>query len=401
MHVINKKILYILSILFIFLWNNFVYAQGELERGIPELCYKCHAQLKEILSQGYLHSPFQQGRCLSCHAPHASKLKALLKDDVNSLCLDCHKITKIMGRKKCTDCHLPHAGKNKYFLVKTEEELCISCHEGLKEQIKKSHIHPPFKDNKCVLCHGAHISSEFQLRSNPDKLCKNCHKVNCKVGNISISFATENMNCLDCHTGHSSEVKGLLGPYGHKAFLEKRCEDCHNPIEIDKKITTKMPTKQLCVSCHKEVKLKESDPHLSDKGCSLCHSYHASQSKNLTIKESKICFSCHEDIGKKLLIMEKTIKSFRCVPVKKGECFNCHIPPHSNNPLYFKEGKIQTCSKCHERMYKISHPLEIKDPRNGEPITCVTCHSMHSAKAEFMLYLDRRKALCIQCHKKY
>jgi predicted CXXCH cytochrome family protein len=100
--------------------------------------------------------------------------------------------------------------------------------------------------------------------------------------------------------------------------------------------------------------------------------------------------------------MEKALRTIRCVPVKDRKCFECHIPPHSNNPLYFKADSIETCARCHVQEHKVAHPMgkDAIDPRNGQPITCITCHSMHSSKAEFMLIYDRKRQLCIQCHKK-
>ena len=102
-------------------------------------------------------------------------------------------------------------------------------------------------------------------------------------------------------------------------------------------------------------------------------------------------------------LMEKALKSIRCTPVKERQCFECHIPPHSNNNLYFRADDIQTCARCHVRQHKVAHPQgpDVKDPRNGQPITCITCHSMHASKAQFMLIYDGKRQLCIQCHKKY
>ena len=99
--------------------------------------------------------------------------------------------------------------------------------------------------------------------------------------------------------------------------------------------------------------------------------------------------------------MEKTLKSIKCTPVKERQCFNCHIPMHSDRPLYFRADGIDMCARCHETEHKITHPLgkDVIDPRDGGPLTCLSCHSMHDAKDEFLLTYDRNRALCIQCHK--
>lgn len=404
--------------LIIFLiWSEFAYAQGELKEKVPDLCYRCHVKLKDSLSRSHVHFPFKDGKCMACHTSHSGNLKGLVREDINSLCLSCHEgIKKELGEKHvhhalkkgiCTDCHYAHSGANKHLLVKAQKDICWSCHQPLKEQMNKTVTHKPFREGECSSCHAPHASLEENLiRDNPNKLCRSCHTAKCKADNVSIISAIEKMSCDECHSGHSSNTSGLLGPYGHSAFLDKKCEQCHNPIEADRKITTKIPGKGLCLSCHKKdtTQLKEGDIHVNDQkgGCGMCHSYHASKKKNLTARESLVCFTCHENTEKRTLIMEKALKSIKCIPVKDRKCFDCHMPPHSLNPLYFRADNIQTCARCHTQQHKVAHPLgqDVKDPRNGQPVTCVTCHSMHSSKAEFMLYFDRKRQLCIQCHKK-
>jgi predicted CXXCH cytochrome family protein len=396
--------------------SDFGYAQVGIKGKIPDLCYECHKQLKESLSQSYVHFPFKQGKCEVCHNVHSSDRKNLMKDDVNSVCLSCHEgIRNFMSKgtvhgalKKgvCTDCHSSHAGMNKLLLVKEEKKLCWDCHEALKEQFNKSHVHTPFKEGACSSCHNAHASPEGNLLlASPNKICKTCHQPRCTAASVSIFSITKDLDCNTCHTGHSSDSKGLLGPYGHTSFLNESCEQCHNPIATGVKITTKLSGKELCFSCHAEERtmVNEADVHEGDKkGCTLCHDYHASMKKNLTVKESDFCFSCHQDTEKRQLSMVKALRSIRCEPVRDNRCFECHVPVHSHNPLYFREDNILTCARCHKAEHKVAHPMGkgVLDPRDGKPITCITCHSMHSAKADFMLYLDRKRALCIQCHKR-
>lgn len=407
---------FLLLVLSSMLFAVFVYAQVDIKEIVPNLCYRCHTKLKESLSSNYVHFPFKQGKCDACHNVHASKQKDLMKDDVNSVCLGCHEgirnlfskgiMHSALKKGTCTDCHSPHAGMNKYLLAKEEKGICWNCHEILKEQFNKSHVHKPFKDGGCSSCHNAHASPEENLlTSSPNKICQTCHQPRCSVADVSISTITKNLDCNSCHTGHGSDNKGLLGPYGHTAFLNKSCEQCHNPIKADGKITVRLSGKELCFSCHAEERAKiiDSDRHLEgERGCSLCHTYHASTKKDLTLKDSEFCFSCHQTTQKRQISMIKSLKSIRCVPVKDNKCFDCHIPAHSHNPVYLREGKIKTCARCHEAQHKIAHPIGegVSDPRNGQPITCITCHGMHSAKADFMLYFDRKRQLCIQCHKK-
>ncbi len=413
---INTAFFAACSVLMILSWGDFGYAQTGIKGKVPDLCYGCHKTLKEKLSQIDVHFPFKQGKCEACHNIHASDLKDLIKNDMNSLCLGCHEgIKNLMNKgnvhgalKKgiCTDCHHAHAGANKYLLVKEEKKLCWDCHEALKEQTNKSVVHSPFSEGECASCHNAHASLEEELLSaSPNKICTKCHQPRCSAVNVSISSITKELDCSTCHTGHSSDSKGLLGPYGHTAFLNERCEQCHNTIVAGRKIATKLSGNELCFGCHEIIRAQtnEADVHGRDKkGCILCHDYHASSRKNLTVRESGFCFTCHQDTEKRQISMVKALKSIRCEPVKDNKCFECHVPLHSRNLLSFKEDEILTCARCHGKQHKVAHPMGsgVLDPRDGQPITCITCHSMHSSKAEFMLILDRKRALCIQCHKK-
>jgi predicted CXXCH cytochrome family protein len=416
---IRNSLLFALCCVLFLAWSGVANARGELKETVPDLCYKCHVKLKESLSRPHVHFPFKDGKCISCHNAHASDMKGIIKEDINSLCLSCHDginqalkkeyVHYAVKKGKCTDCHYPHSGENAHLLVKAPKDLCWTCHGKLKEQLQKSFVHSPFKEGTCSSCHNPHASSfEDQILDNPNKLCKTCHEPKCKVGDVSITASTEKKDCTTCHGGHASNARGLFGPYGHTSFLEEKCNDCHNPILSGTDITTKKDRKDLCFICHKKdpAKFKENDVHGSDAqgGCGMCHNYHASKRKNLTVKESGLCINCHEKTERSTTLMEKALRAtpIKCVPVKDRKCFECHIPPHSNNKLYFRSDVIQTCSRCHTKEHKVAHPMgkDAIDPRNGQPMTCITCHSMHSAKSEFMLFYDRQRQLCIQCHKK-
>ncbi len=384
---------------------------------LSDICVKCHPNLKDEMAQKDVHFPFKQGKCGACHDMHVSNYKGLVRDAIIPLCLSCHEDIKTAMKKSyvhgalkkgvCTDCHYAHSSPNRRLLVKPEKDLCWTCHENMKEQLKQNHVHQPFKGGECSSCHNPHGSSERgHLAAAPVKVCKSCHGARCNVNGVSISSFTKDMDCTTCHAGHSSGAKGLLGPNGHSAFLSKNCDQCHNPITSGKAITTKLSGEKLCFSCHKydPSKYRDNDVHRSKEknACTMCHSYHASKTNKMTVNETKLCITCHESTEKKMVSMEKTLKNIKCVPIRDRKCFECHMPMHSSRPLYLRADMIQTCARCHETQHKITHPLGAGtvDPRNGKPITCLSCHSMHDAPAEFMLTFDRKRQLCIQCHNK-
>jgi predicted CXXCH cytochrome family protein len=405
-----------LVLISIFFITGTSYPKVTLRTDIPELCYKCHEKLRERLSDRSVHFPFKNGKCAACHNPHTGDVKGLLNEQINSLCLDCHEAVRNNLKKanihgalmkgSCSDCHYPHSGENPGLLVKNEKELCWGCHEDLKEQLNQAHIHSPFNSGECSSCHDPHGSSqEYQLLASPNKTCKKCHSPRCNVKGVSITHITKDKDCASCHSGHASNVKGLLGPFGHSAFLEKKCDYCHNAFLENKPVTTYLSGQDLCFSCHEKdpAKFRENDVHwsISDNPCKECHVYHASKQKSYTVQEANLCYRCHDSILKKFAIMKRTVKNIKIPPLKQKKCFACHKPLHSYEPYYLRADVISVCNACHEAQHRISHPLGEKalDPRNGKPMDCISCHSMHSAKADYLMSFDKQRELCIQCHK--
>jgi predicted CXXCH cytochrome family protein len=395
-------------------------AKVKIKTEEPGLCYTCHDKLKEDTSdREHIHVLFKQGKCSTCHDPHVSNHEDLLSNEINSLCLNCHEKLRSLLKKKamvhtvmkaglCTDCHYAHSGNNKGLLVKAKNELCWDCHDTLKDKLRESTVHPLFAKGSCFSCHNAHVSAEEDLLiAKPNAMCKECHGPRCTAYGVSITFATKDSDCTSCHSGHSSRDKGLLGPFGHESFLLKDCGVCHNPIQENKSITLIRTGKQLCLACHEKTspfKYIDDDVHVEDTAspCLKCHNAHASKKALLTKDESSVCLTCHENTEQRTVNMEKIVKA-KCEPVNQRRCFDCHMKGcSSEQPLYFSGDPTFMCTECHAAEHRAAHPIgkDVIDPRNGQPMTCITCHSMHSSRAEYMLTFDRKRALCIQCHKK-
>ncbi len=392
-------------------------AAVKLKKPIPELCYDCHKELKEGLVDKFQHVLFKKGECITCHNSHVSSVPGLLDDTVGSICLGCHedlrkminagRVHNVLRKGDCTECHEAHSGNREHLLADEEKELCVKCHAGTKEQAGLTHGCLPFKKGECSACHDSHASvNNNLLRSSPNTLCKECHAPRCKAEGISISSVVENMDCTSCHSGHGSKNSSALGPFGHKAFMNKECGTCHNPITPGDAISVRFNGEELCFTCHKKEEYtyvkdvqhskKQSNP------CNLCHSYHSTDKQDLTVREGDVCIACHEKTEKRTLDMERGLKTAECTPIKDRKCFECHIPGHSDQPLSFRGNGIEMCARCHNSEHSSTHPVgnDIIDIRNGKPVTCISCHSMHAARSDFMLTHDRNRSLCIQCHDK-
>ena len=231
----------------------------------PDLCYSCHGDLKDTITQApMVHGPVSTG-CDTCHHAHQKLAGKGLAKAVPDLCVDCHEDFKpniepmstrhplLLEGKKCAHCHDPHAGKAEYLLLADSQSLCLNCHAkkvksadgrviaSLKEVLAKDmQPHGPGKSLDCAACHQPHANKQFRfLRgSHPQKfyspysdeiysLCFTCHDKSL-VAEAQTDEATEFRNgsrnlhylhvnkkkkgrtCRACHASHVSKNPQLL-----------------------------------------------------------------------------------------------------------------------------------------------------------------------------------------------
>jgi predicted CXXCH cytochrome family protein len=121
-----------------------LYAEKDYATGI---CFSCHVGVEEAVTSGNVaHFPATD-RCLACHDAHGSLARALLVDDVNTMCASCHedaagtphpvvnhplrtvrKPSEEPDELDCASCHNPHASENPRLLPSSRKELCKNCH---------------------------------------------------------------------------------------------------------------------------------------------------------------------------------------------------------------------------------------------------------------------------------
>jgi DmsE family decaheme c-type cytochrome len=108
----------------------------------PQLCYSCHTDIKAAFAQPF-HHKVNEGVlvCTDCHNPHGTFQDKLLKTnaDQNAVCTKCHAETlgpfvyehpplKLEG---CTSCHFPHGSPNPRLLIRNNvNSLCLQCHSA-------------------------------------------------------------------------------------------------------------------------------------------------------------------------------------------------------------------------------------------------------------------------------
>jgi len=112
-------------------------AGGATPAAVSALCLTCHDSVADAMKAAVPHAPVQSGECLTCHAPHASAQRGLLKAAAGELCGTCHDAVAESLKMKsvhapaaagCSTCHNPHGSANGMLLREVPNALCQACH---------------------------------------------------------------------------------------------------------------------------------------------------------------------------------------------------------------------------------------------------------------------------------
>jgi predicted CXXCH cytochrome family protein len=222
-----------------------------------DLCVRCHS---DISGSDALHQSDDQ-TCTDCHDPHASDESTLLRTRTPDLCFKCHSDLRDDIKQSavvhgpvaagCTVCHSPHRTLGGKGLLQTGEKLCMTCHEHFKETLEAmSTRHPQLlSGDSCGRCHEPHVGQhEHLLRDTPFGLCLSCHskEITAQDGRTIASLAElknkdvvlhgplSGKQCSPCHQAHGSLSPGFLAgayptgfysPYSEEGY--GLCFGCH------------------------------------------------------------------------------------------------------------------------------------------------------------------------------
>ncbi|NOY06867.1 MAG: hypothetical protein GXO82_09600 [Chlorobi bacterium] len=331
-------------------------SQGDefkLAEAVPDLCFQCHDGPEK---GNTLHSPFEEGDCLTCHSPHSSNTpKLLLAKTPGDLCNTCHDVDDEekssrhppMRRGKCVECHDPHQSAQPSLLKVGIPYLCFVCHKDIEKQEKEKSVHPPFEE-ECMECHEPHVSDQSWLlqESVPD-LCYTCHedmKEELASSPVVHPAITERKSCLGCHLPHSSS---------HETLLRKKeralCYQCHSD-------SRRSPDKIRVNIREKVENSKYVHPPVED-GCDVCHAPHAAQFDFLLPKRFP-----------KGNYTKPKLSSF-------AFCLECHDPeflqsPETDSATEFRNGR---------KNLHVVHVMKEK------AMVCVDCHDVHGSDNEHLI----------------
>jgi predicted CXXCH cytochrome family protein len=203
-------------------------------------CFSCHSPHtsdRPGLVKATLHKPFEEKRCTACHERGGRELL----DRTSAMCSGCHKatmqgfqriythLTPGMGGDPCSTCHNPHASDAKELLKEKETRMCFKCHSSTKDFVKASRFKHP-KLEKCSDCHASHGSDTRYFLSSEEGGCSatDCHATQGTfthpVGEKIIDPRSKTpMTCVTCHSVMGSSEEFNLR-YDKEMEL---CVQCH------------------------------------------------------------------------------------------------------------------------------------------------------------------------------
>jgi len=147
----------------------------------PELCFKCHNDVKPQFSMPF-HHKVEEGliECTDCHDAHGSLEESTLRTSTWQFIM-------------CTKCHAPTAGPFVF-------------------------VHPPVKAAGCSFCHFSHggPNEKLLMQADVNKICLQCHpsSPNSAPGRPAVPEHVQSSQsplCITCHTNiHGSNTSDVF-----------------------------------------------------------------------------------------------------------------------------------------------------------------------------------------------
>jgi hypothetical protein len=311
----------------------------------PEACFECHAEQGATVRA----LPANSHDCLGCHEPHSPAPGA-------QVCGECHVpmaravATAPEPHRDCLGCHAPHKGK-----PSGQAACSATCHAAPQQAVQGG----PGPHRDCTSCHAPHGPPLAPVAER----CQSCH------ASEHAKFAgSAHESCARCHADHVFDAKAAAArctechaepKAAGASHATGACLDCHAPHQ---KGTGKAGQ---CATCHAEIKPKVA----KHADCSGCHSPHAGKAQAF-----QRCESCHAAEVKNTATWPATS------PHAPGRCNQCHTPHAENQRV--------PCQQCHAAQATPAHL--------GKHPACVGCHMPHQAAPAATSGWWQN---CASCHK--
>lgn len=372
-------------------------------------CYSCHEEAKTRFNSKFQHEPVKKEDCEACHERHGFSNMLILKKDGKDLCLTCHTdfdTTVAEGvhahpafkQGLCITCHEPHGSDFKGMVRLLDGDMvCMACHQDLKDTTGTAQMHAPFAENNCSQCHVAHKSTLANLLvSEQHTICGGCHEsVSTQKSHDGKGLNTAGLECSGCHDPHLSAHPSLVSGHVHPPVAEGMCEACHSgEVVPPSQIGSADSTWDGCSACHDNIgaKLALATPHAPAAmgECYQCHSAHKSN-RDWLLKDgvALLCQNCHDDMSADVLSKSVSIHS----PIIDGTCNACHDSHGSAEKSLLVKSGDQLCTTCHStEKFTQSHHLQTAGA------ACLDCHDPHSSMQPALLK-EPMRATCGNCHE--
>ena len=383
----------------------------EAHAGYPieeQRCSRCHVSHAPN-SRKRLGSAVHEvaSDCSSCHLQANGPTPFKLQKADPALCFDCHSDVekRIKGKGAhpavsdgtCTTCHSPHASWEQGMLLAPQAKLCAECHANVGEQAKVDGVHAPVKEGKCTACHrpprvaqpealpgrGAQdlrrlphrgqrlVRPEERPRGGPQGACLSCHEPH--VGKKHLLRKDVNGACLGCH----AELKKRLDAPGAvvHASSPTTAATATVPHSSGEPSLLKRKAPELCLECHdakdggdrqdaRRLRLPgvptasaATIPHVGEEGAHARRAAHALRRQDVRLVPLPAGDAAglrRAEAGRpeelhrlpRLLGVQQVAKPHD--PVKKGECWKCHVPHAASRPHLLNDTSKALCTRCHD-----------------------------------------------------
>ncbi|HEX9021562.1 MAG TPA: cytochrome c3 family protein [Nitrospirota bacterium] len=207
-------------------------------------CHNPHGSDNGGILYNTVHKPVASRMCNQCHDQPGSQKPFALKKAGYELCRGCHStlvneaLSKnrvhwpLLSKEGCLSCHSPHASTEKKLLKGTLAGVCGECHaDSIARQERSQTKHEPVNEGQCTLCHAPHASDQIFLLQKPSvvETCGICHDwqkhSSHPIGEKVIDPRNKNLtlDCLSCHRSHGTEYKHFL----YFGTTSEMCTQCH------------------------------------------------------------------------------------------------------------------------------------------------------------------------------
>ena len=234
----------------------------------------------------------------------------------------------------------------------------------------------------------AHARGQVKKGDVPSALCETCHgngKEHIEGGGDKekiykpAGLAGANKTCLSCHDISTDRISRHAGMHANTATVN--CLTCHSIHSSEPHAAHLLAKKQLalCDSCHMtQVASFRTKPYAHRLGrggmeCTSCHEPHGrpgAGSLRTTPAGELPCLSCHAEKRGPFVFQHGAIAA--------GDCMTCHEPHGSSNPKRLTRATVlQLCIECHSPIGGTtlgSQPPSFHNLSNPRYQNCTTCH---------------------------